>query len=226
MVKKRPILSKSVWRGRQFRFWRSVASGSPVPQGAYTYFAHRGDVALWSPLVSGLGTGDDASLSVTIYVQASSTVYRNTDGTGAITTSYVRTWYSGTGAAVYAYDTTFRRRRRHAERAGVRHAMVYDERFRPLRWATSGTWMPTGISTLSQYSAATGLLMESVANVDTADLPATLTGAADTVAVPLDSSSDPLFATPSGDTTNLNVATDYTDDSPGPRNPLAWPCFP
>ena len=55
------------------------------PQAAYTYFARSGDVA---------ADGDPAA--VTIYPQASSTVYRDDAGTDAITTRYVNTWYSGT----------------------------------------------------------------------------------------------------------------------------------
>jgi RHS repeat-associated protein len=52
-------------------------SGAPILQASSQYFAHN---------VGGF----------TIYPVATSTVYRNTDGTGAETTSYSYTWFSGT----------------------------------------------------------------------------------------------------------------------------------
>jgi hypothetical protein len=52
-------------------------SGTPILQKTVQYFAHTGG-------------------SSTVYPMATSTVYRNTDGTGAETTSYSYTWYTGT----------------------------------------------------------------------------------------------------------------------------------
>src|SRR5207302_8895905 len=51
-------------------------SGTPVLQASAQYFAH--------------------TAGATIYPVATVSVYRNTDGTGAETTSYAYTWYSGT----------------------------------------------------------------------------------------------------------------------------------
>ena len=163
---------------------------------------------------------ETGSVDVTIYPEASSSDYP--DGSTANTTAYVRTWYAGT-IQPYTFVTDL--------------PIVPGTQNGPgTQWTTMTVFDPYGNDRwdvdadgnidLSQYSAATGLLMESVANVDTADLPATLTGAADTVAVPLDSSSDPLFATPSGDTTNLNAATDYTDDTLGREILSLGPAFP
>ncbi len=199
-------------------------SGTPIPQDAYTYVVHTGDVALWSPLVSGLGTGDDASLTVTIYAQASSTVYP--DGATADTTSFVRTWYA---ARVQPFTVT------------THLAMPTPQQNGPsagTQWTTMTVFDPYGNDvwdvdadgniSLSQYDATTGLLMETVANVDTTDLPATLSGAADAVAVPLDSSSDPLFATTASnlaDPADLNATTDLSYDSLGDQTLSLGPAF-
>jgi RHS repeat-associated protein len=51
-------------------------AGTPILQSSVQYFAH--------------------TAGMTIYPVATSTVYRNTDGTGAETTSYAYTWYTGT----------------------------------------------------------------------------------------------------------------------------------
>jgi RHS repeat-associated protein len=53
-------------------------AGTPILQSSAQYFAH--------------------TAGMTIYPVATSTVYRNTDGTGAETTSYAYTWYTGTTA--------------------------------------------------------------------------------------------------------------------------------
>ena len=68
-----------------------------------------------------------------------------------------------------------------------------------------------GYITLNQYNTVTGLLMETVANVNTsATLPSAITDAADTVAIPL-VGGVPIFATPSGDS-NFNATTDFLYD--------------
>jgi hypothetical protein len=51
-------------------------AGTPILQSSMQYFAH--------------------TAGMTIYPVATSMVYRNTDGTGAETTSYAYTWYTGT----------------------------------------------------------------------------------------------------------------------------------
>ena len=56
----------------------SVAPDTAVPQSATQYSLHE---------VTGLAT---------VYPVATSTAYRNADGTGAETTSYAYTWVSGT----------------------------------------------------------------------------------------------------------------------------------
>jgi RHS repeat-associated protein len=60
---------------------RPGETGTAVPQQAVQYFAHSN------------GSG------VTVDPVATSTVYRNSDGTGAETTSYSYTWFSGTAQA-------------------------------------------------------------------------------------------------------------------------------
>jgi hypothetical protein len=61
-------------------------TGTLIPQETYQYFAH-------------------AYNGQTIAQVASDTVYRNTDGTGAETTSYSYTWYSGTTQVQSETDT-------------------------------------------------------------------------------------------------------------------------
>ncbi|MGA2258070.1 MAG: hypothetical protein ABSG53_25680, partial [Thermoguttaceae bacterium] len=69
----------------QAEYLANGTAAVPVLQGSYQYYAHTGNFST--------GAG---SVSVTVYPEANSTVYRNTDGTWAIETSYSNTWYSGT----------------------------------------------------------------------------------------------------------------------------------
>ena len=72
-----------------------------------------------------------------------------------------------------------------------------------------------GFLTLNQYDATTGLLMETVRNVDTGHLPATIANAMDTVAAPDYPHTSTPVATPLGDATSLNVTTNYSYDNQG-----------
>ena len=202
---------------------QSGSSGTAIAQASYTYYARSGDVD--AAIVSG-GTTSTIAVAATIFPTASSTEYRNSDGTGAITTRYVDTWYSGTLqpftiATVLPIVSTDQNGPGGTD--GVNN------------WTTVAVFGPggdeiwdkdaSGNLALNQYDATTGLLMETVANVDTTALPSTISNAMDTVAVPLDASSDPLFATPSGDTTNLNAASDEEYDSLGRETLSLGPQF-
>jgi YD repeat-containing protein len=103
------------------------------------------------------------SNSITVYVVANSSVYRNTNGTGAETTSYAYTWYSGTNevdsTAVSA--PTVSSGQNGPGTADVA-TVVYDTYGRP-------TWTKDadGFINYYAYDNATGAVVKSIVDVDT-----------------------------------------------------------
>ena len=77
-----------------------------------------------------------------------------------------------------------------------------------LTWSMGGD----GYIGLNQYDATTGLLMETVENVNTASLPLAISNPMDPVTVPVNPVTQNHIATPAGDT-NTNAATDYLYDN-------------
>ncbi len=77
------------------------------------------------------------------------------------------------------------------------------------------TWSQdaNGFLSLNQYDATTGLLMETVANVNTSSLPSKITGGLDSVTKPYLPGTTTYAATPSGDSSNLNATTDFSYDT-------------
>ena len=79
-----------------------------------------------------------------------------------------------------------------------------------LTWSMGGD----GYIGLNQYDATTGLLMETVENVNTASLPLAISNAMDSLTpLPTNPLTNEAIATPSSDTTNLNATTDYSYDN-------------
>jgi YD repeat-containing protein len=149
--------------------------------------------------------------SQTIYVLASDTVYANSDGTGAEATSYTYTWYANSPqektvvTTLPVVSTT-----QNGSGLTAQTVDFYDSEGN-LTWSQDAD----GYLTLNQYDATTGLLMETVQNVNTSSLPPAIANPADPVAVPDYPNTSTPVATPAGDTSNLNATTDYAYDPEG-----------
>ena len=163
-------------------------TGTPILQEQYSYYQVTDGTA-------------------TVYPVATDTTYTGTDGSsGAATTSYAYTWYSGTvqEATVTAALPQ--------NASGVTGTTIdfYDPSGN-LTWSQDAD----GYLTLNQYDATTGLLMETVQNVDTNNLPPEIANFLDPVVRPDYPHTTTLVQTPTGDTLNLNATTDYSYDSQG-----------
>jgi RHS repeat-associated protein len=156
------------------------SSGTPIEQDFYTYFSHT-----------------DANGN-TIYPAATSTVYRNTDGTGAETTSYAYTYYTGTNERYFvtASAPVVSGGQNGPDAADVT-TDIYDTYGRVI-WSAD----PKGFLTYNQYDTATGALIKTIQDVDT-----TLTSEFDPSTLPFD------WTTPSGG--GLNLITTYQVDDQG-----------
>ena len=102
---------------------------------------------------------------VTVYPQASSTIYRNTDGTGAETTSDAYTWYTGTNQI--ESDTTTAPVIASAQNGpgtADTTTVYYDTYGRPI-WTKDGD----GYIDYIAYDNATGAVVTSITDVNTAD---------------------------------------------------------
>ena len=129
--------------------------GTPIVQTSTQYFAHSDGGA-------------------TVYPEATTTVYRNTDGTGAETTQYAYTWYPDT---VRMESQTVSQPVIAADQNGPGVAdtetTVYDIYGRPI-WQQDGD----GFLTYTAYDQGTGAVIASITDVDTTqtsefqDLPA------------------------------------------------------
>jgi RHS repeat-associated protein len=118
--------------------------GTPILQNSTQYFAHSGGGA-------------------TVYPEATSTVYRNTDGTGAETTQYAYTWYPST-VRIESQTGTQAEITAGQNGPGVAdtQATVYDIYGRPI-WQKDGD----GFLTYTAYDPGTGAVLESITDVDT-----------------------------------------------------------
>jgi hypothetical protein len=151
--------------------------GTPVPQEAYTYLSNTAG-------------------GFTVYKVASDTVYQNSNGTGAETTSYAYTYYSGTNA-IYSITTTLPTITTAQNGSGTANTTetVYDNYGRPI-WTENAD----GYLSYTQYDPLTGAVVEQITDVNTSD-----TG---------DFSNLPSgWSTPSGG--GLNLVTSYTVDDLG-----------
>ena len=121
-------------------------AGTPILLDSTQYFAHTGGTA-------------------TIYPVATQTVYRNTDGTGAETTSYSYTWYAGSNLEQSA---TVRQPVVSAVENGPGTADVsttyFDTYGRPI-WTRDGD----GYLNYTAYDNATGAVTEQITDVNTKD---------------------------------------------------------
>ena len=187
---------------------------APAKQESYQYFQHAGYVAV-DDVSSGAVTTGSSAFASTIYPLASVTDYRNSDGSGAISTSYAYAWHDLPGTSTVSDQPHIVTTNLPTPPTGQNGPTSGTQ------WQTLAVFDPfgneiwyvdaDGYITLNQYNTVTGLLMETVANVNTsATLPSAITDAADTVAVPL-IGGVPLFATPSGDW-NFNATTDFLYD--------------
>jgi RHS repeat-associated protein len=118
--------------------------GTPIVLNSTQYFAHSGGGA-------------------TVYPQATTTVYRNPDGTGAETTQYADTWYPGT---VRMESQTVTQPVVSADQNGPGVAdtqtTVYDIYGRSI-WQQDGN----GFLTYTAYDQGTGAVIERITDVDT-----------------------------------------------------------
>ena len=99
----------------------------------------------------------------TIYPVASTTMYRNDNGTGAQTTNYAYTWSSGTLEAesvtvTYPTITTAQ----NGSNSAVSEMVVIDELGRPV-WTKDAA----GYINYMAYDLATGAVIKTIADVDT-----------------------------------------------------------
>ena len=120
-------------------------SGGPVLLSTYDYYAR---------------TVDD----VTIYPSASQTTYANEDGTGAITTDYAYTWYSGT-FQIQEQTTTLPAVSTNHNGSGTSatRKQWFDDDGN-LAW----TMDELGRATYYEYDSLTGRLAETIADIDDA----------------------------------------------------------
>jgi RHS repeat-associated protein len=152
-------------------------SGSPIPQASYTYISNTAG-----------GT--------TVYEDASDTVYRNSNGTGAETTSYSYTFYSGTNQ-IYSQTTTLPVILTSQNGSGTANTTttVYDQ-FGRVIWTKDAV----GFIDYTKYDPATGTAIEQIQDVNTSD-------------------TSEFSNLPSGWTTptggGLNLVTTYQVDSQG-----------
>jgi RHS repeat-associated protein len=118
--------------------------GTPVLQHAWQYFLHAANGQTVSPV-------------------ATDTAYRNTDGTGAETTSYAYGWFSGT-TQVQSMTVTKPVISAAQNGPGVADAETtyYDTYGREV-WHKDGD----GFLSYTAYDAATGVVVKSIADVDT-----------------------------------------------------------
>jgi RHS repeat-associated protein len=119
-------------------------TGTPIPQGSMNYIAN-------------------TAAGATVYKVASSTVYRNDDGTGAETTSYAYTFFSGTNQ-IQSAMTTLPAISTVQNGSGTADSVttVMDQFGRPI-W----TQDQAGYLTYVQYDDATGAVVKTITDVDT-----------------------------------------------------------
>jgi RHS repeat-associated protein len=160
--------------------------GTAILQSQTQYFAHSD------------GSGD------TVYPVATSTVYRNTDGTGAETTSNSYTWFSGT---TQAQSMTVSEPVVSASQNGPGTADIettfFDVYGRPI-WTKDAD----GFITYTAYDQATGAVVKTITDVDT-------TRTSDFTGLPSG------WSTPSGG--GLHLITQYQVDSLGRTTKLTDP---
>jgi RHS repeat-associated protein len=123
-------------------------SGTPIEQDSTTYIAHT-----------------DANGN-TMFQPASSTVYRNTDGTGAETTSVSYTYYSGTNQP-YSVTTSAPVVSSGQNGPGTADVTtdIYDTYGRVI-WSQD----PNGYISYTGYDLATGAVVQTIQDVNTSDL--------------------------------------------------------
>ena len=129
----------------------SYYNPTSVLQESYTY-----------DIQSGSQTDGNSGYSVKTYPIATDTVYANADGTGAETTSYAYTWYA-TGTAAETITTTQPVVSTAQNGSGVAATTVawYDADGN-LVWSQDAR----GYLTYNEYDPVTGLLMETIQNVN------------------------------------------------------------
>ena len=194
---------------------------NPMPVATYTYVAQAGTVDL----------PGGASAAVTMYPLASESTYPsyvNGTNTGAVdTTSYSYKWWSNPDGSASDQEQSV---------ATLLPIVGAAQNGPGTQWTEEDFYDPSGnltwqkdadgYLTLNQYDATTGLLMESVQNVNTGSLPSPIADAMDpTVSVPVDPLAGGILSTPVGDTTNLNATTDYTYDGLGRVTQVEGPAF-
>lgn len=111
-------------------------------------------------------SGQTDGIAVTVHPLAAETVYPTAGGSGN-TTSYAYTWYPGTVQEQTASTTLPAVPASENGSAASTPTVEFYDSHGKLTWSEDGN----GNVTLNQYDAATGLLMESVQNVNTSDLP-------------------------------------------------------
>ncbi len=121
-------------------------SGTPIPQETWTYFTRTGG-------------------SVEVGAVATDTVYRNDDGTGAETTSFGYTWFSGTvqPQSVTVSLPVISSGQNGPDTADV-STVVFDSYGNPI-WTKDAD----GYLTYTAYDTATGAVTETITDVDTCD---------------------------------------------------------
>jgi RHS repeat-associated protein len=144
--------------------------GTSVPQSHQTYYSHT-------------AAGD------TIYLPAASTVYANTDGTGALTTTYAYTFFTGK-VQVESVTTT--------DPASGSSAVFYDAQDRPI-WTKDAA----GFLSYIAYDQKTGAVTKTIQDVNTTDPTKASTYA----------NKSASWATPAGG--GLHVTTTYEVDALG-----------
>ena len=151
--------------------------GTPILQESYQYYSHTAG-------------------GITVHTVATDTVYRNTDGTGAETTSFSYTWFTGT-VQMQSMTTSLPVISATENGPGVADQMmsVYDSYGRDI-WDRDGD----GFITYTAYDPGTGAVIESISDVNTANTS--------------DFSNLPSgWSTPAGG--GLNLVTTYQVDSLG-----------
>jgi YD repeat-containing protein len=136
-------------------------SGTPILQQTVQYFAHTAG-------------------GMTVFPEATSTVYRNTDGTGAETTSYSYTWFTGT---VQKASMTVTQPVISAAENGPGVADVWVYTYDPYERVTQTT-DPDGFVKTYQYDQATGTLTQQVIDSGSGHLNLTTTTVVDALGRP------------------------------------------
>ncbi len=121
-------------------------TGTLIPQETWQYYAHSYNGQTIAPI-------------------ATDTVYRNTDGTGAETTSYAYTWYSGTAQVQSETDTAPVISAAEIGPGAADVTTTYFDQYGNAQWIKD----PDGYIQYYAYDPVTGALLTQIVDVNTAD---------------------------------------------------------